>query len=671
GVVNGCSSSYKAINSAIAKTSNLRNVTIVVRRFTISKDTNLVDQAAILLQQNVVALIEGSETKNSACALSTVTGIPLIYLHGDKNCKKTVQMLVGHKAYARASLDIISRFNWEKVTLLFEENRLQEAAYFYSISQSSSLSVRYVEISDGQDAYDGTKVISSITEQIKGIDPQVLLLYTNKDKMENTLQQIESLFEKHDHIWILQGEVPLNLSCLPNSVIVSTRLPCKFDNVTASNSENNYTFINKETGYAYDSALVLSQAVSHEPCSSMNGINIGQNERNKMASCLKKVHLEGVTGNVQFDKDGKRNGFEMEVLNLRNDSFEKIGTWSQLTRPGVVLFDKILQNKQSLSTPRGIEGRKFKVVVAEAAPYVMRTVSDDGTESFKGYCMDLLDELARILKFSYEIYTSPDGLYGAETENGSWNGMIGELIRKNADMIISDLTVTESREEVVDFSIPFMFYTEEMLVKKQHSEGSISLLQFMHPFHGDVWTATLFSLVVISIALFLINYYSPCEHLGTNDKLSLCDSVWFTLACMLRQASQNTPRNLSGRILTGSYWFCVLILVSSYTANLAAFFTVKSAETPIKSLEDVAKSAYKVGVIQSSSVSETLRKSEYEMHKAIWQRIEEYNTEVHSVSEGVELTRNLEQFVFIQDGPVLRYAANQPPCDLTIGINKN
>ena len=44
--------------------------------------------------------------------------------------------------------------------------------------------------------------------------------------------------------------------------------------------------------------------------------------------------------------------------------------------------------------------------------------------------MDLLDELARILKFSYEVYTSPDGLYGAETENGSWNGMIGELIRK-------------------------------------------------------------------------------------------------------------------------------------------------------------------------------------------------------------------------------------------------
>ena len=113
-------------------------------------------------------------------------------------------------------------------------------------------------------------------------------------------------------------------------------------------------------------------------------------------------------------------------------------------------------------------------------------------------------------------------------------------------MIISDLTVTESREEVVDFSIPFMFYTEEMLVKKQHSEGSIDLPQFMHPFHSDVWIATLFSLVVISIALFSINYFSPCEHLGNDDKLSLCDSVWFTVACMLQQASQYTPRNFSG-----------------------------------------------------------------------------------------------------------------------------
>ena len=52
----------------------------------------------------------------------------------------------------------------------------------------------------------------------------------------------------------------------------------------------------------------------------------------------------------------------------------------------------------------------------------------DGSFSYEGYCIDLLNELARNLKFTYEIYPCPDGLYGAKTENGTWNGMIDELI---------------------------------------------------------------------------------------------------------------------------------------------------------------------------------------------------------------------------------------------------
>ena len=54
----------------------------------------------------------------------------------------------------------------------------------------------------------------------------------------------------------------------------------------------------------------------------------------------------------------------------------------------------------------------------------------DGSVSYEGYCIDLLNELARNLKFTYEIYLTPDGMYGAETENGTWNGMIGELLNE-------------------------------------------------------------------------------------------------------------------------------------------------------------------------------------------------------------------------------------------------
>lgn len=37
------------------------------------------------------------------------------------------------------------------------------------------------------------------------------------------------------------------------------------------------------------------------------------------------------------------------------------------------------------------------------------------------------------------------------------------------------------------------------------------------------------------------------------------------------------------------WWFFTLILISSYTANLAAFLTVERMVTPINSAEDLAK----------------------------------------------------------------------------------
>lgn len=66
---------------------------------------------------------------------------------------------------------------------------------------------------------------------------------------------------------------------------------------------------------------------------------------------------------------------------------------------------------------------------------MMSGKDDDGTISYQGYCVDLLNELAKHLHFTYDIYPSSDGLYGEETENGTWNGLIGELVKKVCTLI--------------------------------------------------------------------------------------------------------------------------------------------------------------------------------------------------------------------------------------------
>ena len=55
-------------------------------------------------------------------------------------------------------------------------------------------------------------------------------------------------------------------------------------------------------------------------------------------------------------------------------------------------------------------------------------------------------------------------------------------------------------------------------------------------------------------------------------------------------------------MIAAMWWFFTLIMISSYTANLAAFLTVERMETPIESAEDLAKQTkIKYGCLESGS----------------------------------------------------------------------
>lgn len=93
----------------------------------------------------------------------------------------------------------------------------------------------------------------------------------------------------------------------------------------------------------------------------------------------------------------------------------------------------------------------------------MRKKLEDGSISYKGYCIDLLNELARYFKFTYEIYVSPDGLYGSETENGTWNGMIGELLNEVPKDIVYFVCCSSTADccsTVAEYSYICVCYTQ-------------------------------------------------------------------------------------------------------------------------------------------------------------------------------------------------------------------
>ncbi len=137
-----------------------------------------------------------------------------------------------------------------------------------------------------------------------------------------------------------------------------------------------------------------------------------------------------------------------------------------------------------------------------------------------------------------------------------------------------------------------------ILFKKPEKKDP-SLFTFLSPLSLDVWVYMLAAYVGVSLMLWILARFSPYEWYNPHpcnpdtdvveNQFNLLNSLWFTVGSLMQQGSDIAPRAASTRLVAGIWWFFTLILISSYTANLAAFLTVERMVSPIESADDLAK----------------------------------------------------------------------------------
>ena len=49
---------------------------------------------------------------------------------------------------------------------------------------------------------------------------------------------------------------------------------------------------------------------------------------------------------------------------------------------------------------------------------------------YEGYMVELLDKLAQLMDFRYKLFPVDDGSFGFPQRNGTWTGLMGEVISK-------------------------------------------------------------------------------------------------------------------------------------------------------------------------------------------------------------------------------------------------
>ncbi|XP_057364910.1 glutamate receptor U1-like isoform X2 [Daphnia carinata] len=111
---------------------------------------------------------------------------------------------------------------------------------------------------------------------------------------------------------------------------------------------------------------------------------------------------------------------------------------------------------------------------------------------------DTLYLLATRLQFSLTITHPPDFLFGGY-KNGKWDGIIGQLLRKEADLGASLNAITYARYTAIDFSVPVIYDVTGILIP--FPDESSKIMAALQPFSIEVWIAFFSATFLICLTL--------------------------------------------------------------------------------------------------------------------------------------------------------------------------
>ncbi|XP_071539870.1 ionotropic receptor 25a [Panulirus ornatus] len=319
--------------------------------------------------------------------------------------------------------------------------------------------------------------------------------------------------------------------------------------------------------------------------------------------------------------------FKFEITAINSTDTSAVGSWTTA--------DRLRLNPEYEHSPIR---RFFKIGTILARPWVSpisgssvrKKQTSSNPDDYIGYCVELASRLAEKMKFDFEFKFPSDGQYGARQKNGSWNGLVGDLSNGVTDLIVAPLTMTSEREEVIDFVAPYFDQSGISIVmrKRQREE---SLFKFMTVLKAEVWVSIVAALVVTGIMIWLLDRYSPYSAQNNADlypphcrKFTLKESFWFALTSFTPQGGGEAPKALSGRTLVAAYWLFVVLMLATFTANLAAFLTVERMQTPVSSLDELAgQSKINYTVLQSTATYQyfsNMAAAEEELYR-VWKEL--------------------------------------------------
>ena len=198
-----------------------------------------------------------------------------------------------------------------------------------------------------------------------------------------------------------------------------------------------------------------------------------------------------------------------------------------------------------------------------------------------GFMIDLMLLLMKDLSFDLDLYEVHDNKHGSKI-NGSWNGVIGDVHKRKADIGVSFLSMTKFRSEAVDFPAPFMFGNIAIATTKKESKLEFPNLEAFVPLNYG-W-AVVFGISFLGSILLAFAERYVCKR---RKRYTLKESLTYVFGLMFqRDIGGDNPHHHSSRTMAVTIACGMMIIMTAYTAVLTARKIKPELEKTITGFDD-------------------------------------------------------------------------------------
>ncbi|XP_045449718.1 glutamate receptor ionotropic, kainate 2-like [Melitaea cinxia] len=611
-----------------------------------------------------------------------------------------VNLYPHHVAYSKIFADIIVMKGWTDFTIIYEGSEhlpnLDSVFAIQDLISGEDVSMTVVQLPDSDD-------FRSQLKTIKSSGSLNYLVNCGTDKLTQFLEQAQQVgIMSDDHSYIIMDPdfqtIDINPYKHGGSNITGIRffdpelkyiqnfistLNEKLKTLSEGKIENEISEngLNFKLALVYDSVMLYTSAIAEMGLEESANFTCDSGETwtfgSTVINYVRTTEVDGLTGTIKFDNEGVRSEIEVDVLEVMAHGLEKVGTWT--TEDGFTESRKVIPAIEKEGSD-SMKGKHFIVLTALSAPYGMlkeSSVTLEGNQRYEGFGIEIIEELAKMNEFNYTFEIQADGVYGSyDAKIGKWTGMMEKIMDGKAHFAITDLTITAARQKVVDFTSPFMNLGITILYKKPTKQPP-DLFSFISPFSYAVWGYLAGAYVGVSVLLFLLGRFAPEEWQNPypcieepetlDNQFTLANSFWFTLGSVLTQGSEIAPIAVSTRLAGSMWWFFTLIMVSSYTANLAAFLTVESKFYAIKSVSDLANNPYDItyGAKKGGATFGFFKESDNILYQKMYHYMEDHPELMTQTNEiGLERVKSTtENYAFLMESTSIEYMVERN-CDV-------